>query len=276
MPTTSAIRLGDVTFNRLGARAGDQAPTRFEPAARIKTSVPEASDVVALANGSFAVVSDVRDSLFIIDAKGKQTKLKLEGMKNASELEGVAYDPVKQHLFVSREESRELYRYSWAGGTDTPKLEKKIGVELKGPENKGLEGLAYLPAELSPTGQAQLLATKEGSPRQLLLFADNGKGKPLEVELEKQIKDVLADFSAAAVDPKTGNVYLASDESSMIAQLRLVRDGQKVRARIIQALPVRDEKGKPLARIEGLTFNGRGDLFVLTENDGALHALKRK
>ena len=275
MPTTGSIRFGEARFNRLGARQGDLTPARFEPATRIKTSVKEASDVVALPSGSFAIVSDVKNSLFVIDGRGGEQKLKLEGLKGNSELEGVAFDPSRQHLFVSREESRELFRYSWKGGGDTPKLEKKIDLDLKGPENKGVEGLAYLPAGLPVTGQAQLLAAKEGSPRQLLMLADNGRGKPLEIEIEQQVKDVLADFSALAVDPKTGHIYLASDESSMIAQLRLLRDGQKVRARLIQALPLRDEKNEPLARIEGLAFNARGDLFVLTENDGALHALMR-
>lgn len=275
MPTGS-IRFGEVKFNKVGGRPGDLAPARFEPGGRTKTSVKEASDVAALPNGSFIVVSDTKDSLYVVDSKGKQHQLHLEGLKGASELEGVTYDPVKGHLFVAREESHELFRYSWKGGTDTPKLEKKLDVDLKGPENKGIEGLAYLPEELSVTGQPQLLAVKEGKPRQLLMFADNGKGKPLEVELEKQVKDVMADFSAVAVDPKTGHIYLASDESSTIAQLRLVRDGHKVRALLVQVLPLRDENGKPLARIEGLTFNPRGDAFVLTENDGTLHELRRK
>ena len=48
----------------------------------------------------------------------------------------------------------------------------------------------------------------------------------------------------------------------------LVRDGKKVRAQLVQSIPVRSDKDKPLERIEGITFNAKGDLFVLTENDG--------
>ncbi len=273
---TGSIRFGEVKLNKTGNRQGDLGPVRFEAATPIKTPVKEASDVVALRNGWFALVSDTKDSLYLTDGKGKQLELHLEGLKGTSELEGIAYDPVKQHLFVSREESGVLCRYEWKGGSDTPKLEKRIELDLDGAQNKGIEGLSYLPADLSVTGEPQLLGAKEGKPRQLLMFADNGKGKPVEIELEKQVKDVMADFSAVAVDPKTGHIFLASDESSAIAQLRLVRDGKKLKARLIQALPVRDHKDKPLGRIEGLTFNARGDLFVLTENDGTLHALKRK
>jgi len=274
MPTAT-IRLGEVRINT-GGRKADVAPARFAPAGSIKTTVKEASDVVCLPNGSFALVSDKKDSLYIVDRQGKQRELKLEGLKGASELEGVSYDPVKEHLIVSREESAELVRYEWKGGDDTPRLEKKIDLDLDGRENKGIEGLVHLPAEHSPTGQPQLIAAKEGDPRQLLMFADNGKGKPVELQLEKQLKDVLKDFSAVTVDPKTGNLFVASDESSVVAQVRLVREGKKVTAQLVQALPLRDDKGKPLARIEGLAFNARGDLFVLTENDGTLHQLKRQ
>ena len=44
----------------------------------------------------------------------------------------------------------------------------------------------------------------------------------------------------------------------------------------MQSFPLRDDKGKSLDRVEGLSFNEKGDLFVLTENDGKLHQLKRK
>jgi uncharacterized protein YjiK len=270
------IRIGETRFNTAGARQGDGAPARFESASRINTSVKEASDVVALPGGLLGVVSDTKDSLYVIDKRGRERPIELEGIKGASEFEGVAYDPERHHLFVSREERGQIYRYEWKGGSDEPRLEKKIDVDVEGPKNKGIEGLAYLPEKLSVTGQPQLLAVKEGNPRALLMFRDSGKGKPFEIDLEKQVKDLLRDFSAVAVDPKSGHIFLSSDESSVVAQVRLIRDGAKVRGRLIQALPLRDPKDKPLGRIEGITFSARGDLYVLTENDGALHELKRK
>lgn len=270
------LRIGETQLNPGGKRAGDSTPARFDVAERINSSVKEASDIVALPNGQLAVVSDTKKSLRVIWPRGSQRKVELQGVKGTSQYEGVAYDPVKQKLFVSREEKGEVLRYAWKGGSDAPKLEAKIEMELSGPANKGIEGLAYLPAAQSPTGEPQLIAAKEGSPRQLLVFRDSGKGEPLKVELESQLKDVLKDFSAVAIDPKTGNLFLSSDESSVIAQVRLVRDGSKLRARLIQAIPIRNDDNKPLGRIEGITFNARGDLFVLTENDGAVHELRRK
>lgn len=273
---STTVRIGDTTLNMRGARRGDGAPARFQTAAKISTSVKEASDVVALPGGLLGVVSDTKKSLRVIDGRGREKKLDLPGVSGVSQFEAIAYDPVKQRLFVSREEKGDLLRYEWKGGGSTPKLEKKIELDLEGPSNKGIEGLAYLPEELSVTGEPQLLAAKEGKPRQLLMFRDSGKGDPVKIELEPQVKDVLKDFSAVAVDPKSGHVFLSSDVSSTVAQVRLVRDGSTVRARLIQALPLRKENDKPLGRIEGLAFNAKGDLYVLTENDGALHELKRK
>lgn len=259
--------------------APERAAARFELAGTLKTGMPEASDVAALPGGRFIVVGDKKDSAVIVDAAGKRTKLELPGLKNGkSQLEGVTYDPVRKHLFVAREESGELLRYAWDAGKKNalPVLEKRMALDLGGPRNKGVEGLAWVPGEVSPTGMPQLLLAKEGKPRELLLLSDSGKGKLLPVKLEKEVLAVCRDFSAVTVDPKTGNLFISSDESAAVAQVRLVRDGDKVRAKLVQSFPLRDEKGKPLERVEGLSFNERGDLFVLTENNGKLHQLKRR
>lgn len=260
--------------------APETAAARFEVAGVLKTGMAEASDVVALPGGRFMVVGDKSDKVTIVGADGKRTDLELPGLKNGkSQLEGVAYDPVRHHLFVSREESRELLRYDWdANKKDAPVLEKRIDLEgLKGPTNKGVEGLTYVPGEVSPTGEPQLLLAKEGKPRELLLIGDGGKAKkPLSVKLEREVLAVCRDFSAVTVDPRTGHLFLSSDESATVAQIKLVRDGDKIIGKLVQSFPLRDDKGKPLERVEGLSFNEKGDLFVLTENNGKLHQLNRK
>lgn len=263
--------------NRGGTHNLARGAAKFEVAEKTKFPVKEASDVVSLPGGKFLIVGDRADTVGIVGADGKVQKLKLPGLPNGnSQLEGVAYDPIRHHLLVSREEKGQILRYEWdAEKNVAPKLEKTFSVKLDGPSNKGIEGLAYLPGELSPTGTPQLLAAHEGSPRELVLLGDGGGGKPQKIQLEDQVKSVCKDFSAVAVDPKTGNVFVSSDVSSTVAQLELKRDGNKLVARLVQSFPLRDKKDKPLERIEGLTFNEKGDLFVLTENDGALHKLKR-
>ena len=258
--------------------APETAAARFELAGTLKTGLPEASDVTSLPGGRFVVVGDKSNRMTVVGADGKKTELELPGLKNGkSQLEGVTYDPVRHHLFVSREESRELLRYEWNPDKKTPPvLEKRIDLPDHGPSNKGFEGIAYVPGEVSPTGQPQLLLAKEGNPRELSMVGDGGKGKPLPIQLEKEVRAVCKDFSAVTVDPKTGHLFLSSDESATIAQIKLVRDGDKIIGKLVQSFPVRNDKGEAMERIEGLSFNEKGDLFVLTENNGKLHQLNRK
>lgn len=264
--------------NSGGGTKLDKGAAKFEVADKTKTSMKEASDVVALPGGKFLLVGDTADKVMVVDADGKSTKLKLPGLPNGnSQLEGVAYDPVRHHLLVSREEKGEILRCEWNPEKNTPpKLEKTFEVKKGDEKNKGVEGLAYLSGDFSPTGTPQLIAANEGSPRELVLLGDGGGGKPMKIKLEDQVLDVCKDFSAVAVDPKTGNVFISSDESSTVAQIELKRDGDKIIGRLVQSFPLRDSKDKALDRVEGLTFNEKGDLFVLTENDGTLHKLKRK
>jgi uncharacterized protein YjiK len=266
-----------VSAPRSGARA--QA-TRFEPKGRLDTGVKEASDVVALPGGRFLVAGDTADALRLVEKDGSVTKLPLDGLPKhkPSQFEGIAYDPNAKALLLSREESRELLRYAWdANGSKAPSLEKTYDVKhLGGPKNKGLEGLAFLPGDTSPTGLPQLLGTKEGKPRELVMFDAKGGKHPLEVKLDDRVKDVCHDFSAVTVDPKSGHVFISSDESSTIAELSLSKKGDGLVATYLGSFPVKDEHGDPLPRIEGLTFDAKGDLFVLTENDGKLLHLARQ
>ncbi|MEW5743062.1 MAG: SdiA-regulated domain-containing protein [Myxococcota bacterium] len=257
--------------------APENTAARFELKGSLATKMPEASDVVALPGGRFLVVGDRKDSAVLVEADGKRSSLKLPGLPNGnSQLEGVAYDPVRHHLFVVREEKRELLRYEWnPDKSKPPVLEKAFKLDREGPTNKGVEGLAFISGDVSPTGTPRLLVAKEGKPRELALHDDGGGGKPLPIKLEKEVYAVCRDFSAVAVDPKTGHLFVSSDESAAVAQIRLMRDGDKVVGKLVQSFPLRDDKGKTLDRVEGLTFNAKGDLFVLTENDGKLHHLGR-
>ncbi len=278
MPTRVTNRSLEAPTLGGSARSVARGAVRFEVAETVKHPVKEASDVVSLPGGRFLIVSDVSRRVGVVGADGTLARVTLPGLeKGNSQLEGVAYDPFRRHLFVAREESGEVLRYEWNGDTDVaPKLEKTFKVPQDGPSNKGVEGLAYLPGDLSVTGRPQLLSAREDKPRTLLMFDDGGSGKPKKIHLEDQVRSVCQDFSAIAVDPMTGNIFISSDDSSTVAQLELVRVGDRFVGRLIHSFPLRDEKARPLERIEGLAFDERGDLFVLTENNGALHQLKRR
>lgn len=269
MGTTFRIGQSVVTPRLPQAFAG---PAQFEAKGSLKTGVKEASDVVALPGGRFLVAGDVSAKLGIVSVDGRTTKLDLgAGFKKPSDFEGVAFDPVRGKLFVAREGTAEILRYSWKGGEgDKAKLESTFKLEGAGGSNKGCEGLAYLPGALSPTQMPQLLALMEGKPKGLLLLNDSGSGTPSTVKLDKALTEKLKDFSGVAVDPRTGHVFISSDVSSAVAQVKLTRQGRDFVGTLVQVIPV------GLSRMEGVTFDDKGNLHVLTENDGKLHTFERR
>jgi uncharacterized protein YjiK len=221
---------------------------------RLETSVREASDVASLPDGRFAIVSDRGSAVKLFDRRGNTESLRLPGVRGESQFEAVAYAPEREELILSREESRELLRYAWAPSARRAQLDKRLEVDLRGRENKGIEGLAFLPKRFSPTGADQLVAAKEGDPRQLLLLGPGGGRRPIEVKLSDAIRDQLKDFSGLAVDPKSGDLFVSSDESATVAQLQLRKVRGEVQAELVVAHRLFGPDG-PLPRIEGLTFD---------------------
>ncbi len=255
-------------------------PARFKLEGHSKVDIKEASDVVSLPGGAFIVVGDRSDSAEFISPTGKSSRFKLDGIKNGfSGLEAVTYDPIRKALFVASEEKQELYRYALRFGEDgVPQatLEKTWDYKLKGRDNKGVEGMAYLPGEFSPTGRPQLVMAKEGDPKMLVLLGDQGGDEPQEIDLDKTVKDACKDFSAIAVDPLSGRLFITSDASALLAEVKLSKKGGKIHADLVQALPLRDGDGDAFERVEGVTFDEKGNLFVLLENARKLYELRRK
>ena len=101
------------------------------------------------------------DSAGVISPTGVQTKVKLEGIENHhSGLEGVAYDPVQGKLFVSSEEARVIYRYSFDPEKGTAKLARKhlrlrwvVQLDVD-PALSALEAMAVGIAEILVEGDA--------------------------------------------------------------------------------------------------------------------------
>ncbi len=274
------IRVSNQNEVRSTSSSPSTPPARFKLEGSSKVDVKEASDVAAIPGGGFIVVGDRSDSAEYITPEGDSVRFKLDGIKKRqSGLEAVAYDPIRKNLFVASEEKQELYRYQMKfDGKKPPEatLQATTSYELEGRENKGVEGLAYLPGDASPTGRPQLIMAKEGDPKMLLLLDDKGEGKPREIELDHTIKDACKDFSAVAVDPVSGHIFITSDASSLLAEVRLKRKGDAVVAELIQALPLRDSHKKPLERVEGATFDSKGNLYILQENNRKLLQLERK
>ncbi len=245
------------------------------------------SDVTALPGGLFLAVSDLERTAAIVAPGGtvKHVLLAGEDAGGESGFEAVSFDPESGRLFVVSEERHELEIYNFRGEAfaDATLLAHgplpPVGVGNKKRKkkdlNKGVEGMAWLPAALSPTGEPQLVLAKEARPAALFLLDAKGGGSPREIALDERIIDVCNDFSGLAVDPVGGRLFLCSDESASFAEIALLDDSGELRADLVGATELRDARGRPLERVEGIALDDRGDLYVLLENDRVLWHFER-
>lgn len=241
---------------------------KFRHDGHINSDVKEASDLAILPDGRFLVVSDTKAKLGIVIPSGRVEHIELEHSgKKASGFEAVAFNPSEQRLFVVREEKNELIRYDWRG-SGRASYDKTFELALDGKKNKGIEGACFLP-------KRGLLLAKEGDPKQLLLFAESGKGKPVKIDIAKDIKDACGDFAGLAFDAKSGHLFICSEESSLVVEARLVDENGKLTCKLVAQHALTDKQGKPLERVEGIAVDAQGMLYALSENDGKIHRYKR-
>lgn len=258
--------------------AASTGPAKFShKGIALDSLVKEASDVVALPGGAFLVVGDLSDEARLVSANGDVRKVKLPGIKDGkSGLEGVAYDPVRQQLFVSVEEKKKVIRYDLSTAKGEAKKDGTFELDLGKHGNKGIEGMCFLPGASSPTASPQLVVAKEGKPRTLAFVAPNGKGDVLPISLPPALLEVCKDFSALAADPLTGHLFVASDESASVAELAIKKTRSGWVAELVGHQKLTDGQGKKLERLEGLTFDAQGRMYALTENERALHRYDRR
>ncbi len=259
-------------------------PARFRIADAIDAEIEEPSDVVALPGGRFLVVGDLDRTATVIARGTRATRVSLGSDPGESCFEAVAFDPAGR-IFVVSEERRELEIFDFDPGSAVARRvasrtlaigegEKRKKEKKKG-RNKGVEGMAWLPAALSPTGSAHLVLAKEARPSMLVLLDTEGAGSPREISLDPQIEDACDDFSGLAVDPTTGHLFLCSDESATVAELELLSRGDEIHAQFIGATELRDPRGRSMERVEGVAIDEAGDLHVLLENDRELWRFAR-
>lgn len=236
--------------------------------ARIAVDLPETSDVTLLGRDRFFVVSDKKARGAVVEPDGSTTVVDLAGIpgKRAG-LEACAFAPSQPsaaaRLWVFAEESRVLFAYRWSGDpgeAPAPVGQRRLAFgEL---ENKGVEGLVWLDAAASPTGQAGLLLANEGSPRAIHFLADAG-GEPIALAIDEAILSACGDFSGLAYDAATRAVLVVSDASSSLVEARI---DAGPRLTLVRERSLVDEDDEPLERVEGVVVDGSGRTWVLLED----------
>jgi uncharacterized protein YjiK len=252
-------------------------PAHFQAIGKKKVDLLEPSDVAFAPGGTFLIVGDLADELLVMHSDGRTSRHALQGVKSKrSGMEAVAYDPERHRLFVALEERGLLVRFAFDPATGSaPVVEAKLPLDLGTPSNKGVEGMTWIPAAHSPTRRPQLIVAKEQEPHTLALLEADGSGEPRRIALPVALEEGCRDLAAVALDPRTGHVFVASQESATLAELSLSLAGARLTATLLAVTPLLSKKGRPFERVEGIAFDDQGDLYVLLENEGELHRMQR-
>lgn len=278
-------------------RSPAPAATRFTVKERVFTGIEEQSGLSFISPEHGFLAIDDRTSIVwnvkIDDGGGVQVHALREDDGVLDGLEGAAYDPDTQTLLVLSEDSRETYEIPVTLGDDgsvsvaEPRLLRRL-PKLEHPEardNKGWEGMTILPPRYTPDGKSRVLAVNEGYPKALAVLTRDGLEPKAIIELDGELDQALEDLSAVTVDPRTGHLFLLSDESEVVYEcalegsLNLMGGGPpaerwKLKPLAKTHLPPLEQEGARL-QPEGLAFDHEGDLWVSTEGDRSMIRLER-
>jgi uncharacterized protein YjiK len=182
--------------------------------------------------------------------------------------EGIALAGDGRTVFVVSEDSREVLAFGVTVRGKRAALGKARSLgklpRLGKKRNKGWEGIAVRPARFDPDGEERLVAVHEGKPRQVGIFSFDDLEAGEVLDLPAELDSELEDLSDVAVDPRTGRIYLLSDQSSSVAEVEVVAGRRRTRleVRAVARLPI-EEGLKP----EGMDIDDDGTLWLVTEED---------
>ncbi len=182
------------------------------------------------------------------------------------DLEGIAANEPGTVVWAVSEESGALVELAVRGGRP---VVRRVG-RLRRPgsrDNKGFEGVAYLPGRFTGTRRAALVAVHEHKPRRVCVFALPDLRQTHDLKLPPDARAALDDLADVAIDPVTGLLVLLSEQSRRLAVLRL-EDG------VLQFVSTFDLPLEGKERPEGVTFVSRSRLAVVTEGPARLLELR--
>jgi uncharacterized protein YjiK len=207
-------------------------------------------------------------------------------------LEGIAFDPEVPSLLVLSEDSRDVSELA----IDPARNKLKLGEPIKrktldkiGHEKAhGWEGIAILPARLAPDRRARLLAVHERDPRGVAVLDRATLAMESYIPLPKDLAREADDLSDLTIDPRSGHLFLLSDESAAVLETILEGATAEVSGagasarpltwslRAVGRTPLPDPDKKRRLQPEGLAFDDAGDLWVVSEGDRSLRRLHRE
>jgi uncharacterized protein YjiK len=211
----------------------------FAPVRERRLSIRGAS-AVACIPGALLVVED-DEGIFRVERARASLWAGRELHPALGDLEGLAVDEANRRVWALAEEDGTVIALSLA--TRSPRA--TVVGHLPRPrkrKNKGFEGLAFMPARVSPSRRASLVAVHEGKPRRVGVFALPDLEPTHDLKLPDEAKDLLDDLADVTVDPVTGLLLLLSDQSQRIAIVRIVRGSSPWRAATSCRWPTRTNR----------------------------------
>jgi uncharacterized protein YjiK len=232
----------------------------------------------------FVAIDDSSRKLALLTLK--KDKLRSDALPTSqrdaiSDFEGVAYDPERKRLLTVSERSRRIRTFQMLADERRPgALELRETGQARLPAlgenpNKGIEGLAFLPAQFAPDGRSHLVAVNEAEPKAVLLLDPESFEIRHQLPLPKKWDKDVKDLSDVAVDPVSGHLFVLSDESREVLELELrLQDGEPDLAKVQRFDIERKDSGK-ISKAEGLAFDREGNLYIASEGSRRLYRYRR-
>lgn len=233
-----------------------------------KTDVREFSGVTVLPDGRLAMVDDERGLYVHTPGVGGEF-LEFRHDGRLTDLEGITLSSDGRSLIVVSEDEHRLWRLPLHGrgdklDVDAPEKMGKLPV-LDDVPNKGWEGIETLPASSDPDGVERLIGVHEAKPRRIGLFNPDDLHEREMLKLPHALKKKLGDLADLAVDPVSGHLFLLSEETSTLAETRLVRNADG--ALDLETLAVKKLPWTDGLKPEGIAFAPDGSLYLVSETD---------
>ncbi len=227
-------------FFSVGSFAQKQKTIKIKPERKIYINIPEPSDICIHPNGtSFFIVSD-NGYLFETDLEGTVIrKADLKGL----DYEGVYAD--ENYVYVVDEFSRTITVLD----INTLEIKKTVPIPYSGGRNAAYEAITF-----NKTTNKFLLFT-EKNPIYLFELNENFQ-KENEIDLSK----ISRDISAASYH--NNHLWLLGDEDMMVYKL------DPKTYKVVNCWKV------PIVNPEGLTFDQKGNMLILSDDMQLLYYFK--
>jgi uncharacterized protein YjiK len=247
-------------------RANTLPTLPLEALSQASLGVPSASAVAPLGGGLYLIVND-DEGLFLAGGPRPIRLRDVEEHEALGDLESVCVSDDGAHAYAVSEESGEVFSFEVQRTPGSARLAPGVRLgEIERPgdkKNKGWEGVAFLPAGFAEGWPSALVVAHEGKPMALGFYALPDLRELHFVDLDDTLDGLLGDVADVTLCPRTGHLFLLSDQSHRIVEARISPSEVELLASFDLTL---DDDEKP----EGIAFETEDVLVVVTDHSSQM------